>query len=386
MKKITLNLLIMLLVSLLMAACSTQTAAPTPIPGVNAEAVVAEGHITPNQDLKLSFVARAKIADVLVSEGELVKKGTVLVRQGNSEQAQAVLASANLELSSAQQAYDNFIRTAGLSSADAFSAYQKAQVERAAAQLLWEAVDPNKVQDDIDTAQTDVQDKKKILDDANDTLKKYLDLKTDNPTRRKADEDVRTAQANYGTALRKVEELTRSIDTPRAALDAALAAEAEAKRSYENTLNASPDPDKKTIIEARLNNAKAQTAAAQDSLNNFELKAPFDGTVTDVNVKVGELVGNDKYAIQMADTSQWYVKTSDLTELEVVNVSPGQAVEIAPDALPDLILKGSVESISQSYISQGGDILYTVKITLIDTDPRLRWGMTVQSTFTPPTK
>ena len=169
----------------------------------------------------------------------------------------------------------------------------------------------------------------------------------------------------------------------RATLDAALSAEAEAKRVYDNTQNATPDPDKKAILEARLNNAKAQSAAAQKALDNYELKAPFDGVVTDVNVAVGELVGNEKFAVQMADTSKWYIETSDLTELEVVKVSVGQLVDIAPDALPELVLKGTVDSISQSYKSQGGDILYTVKINLDETDPNLRWGMTVQSTFIP---
>ncbi len=383
MKKLTLLLSMQVLASILLAACGAQAPTPEPAAAVNSDTVVAEGHVTPNADIKLAFSARGKIAEILVNEGQSVSKGAALVRQGDSEQAQASLTAANLELTQAQQAYDDFIRTVGLSSAQAFEAYQKAQIERSKAQLAWEIVDPNQIQDDIDSAQTDVQDKKKLLDDANDTLKKYLDLKTDNPTRRKAEDDVRKAEADYNTALRKVEELERSVDAPRATLDAALSAEAEAKRVYDNTQNATPDPDKKAILEARLNNAKAQSAAAQKALDNYELKAPFDGVVTDVNVAVGELVGNEKFAVQMADTSKWYIETSDLTELEVVKVSVGQLVDIAPDALPELVLKGTVDSISQSYKSQGGDILYTVKINLDETDPNLRWGMTVQSTFIP---
>jgi len=95
------------------------------------------------------------------------------------------------------------------------------------------------------------------------------------------------------------------------------------------------------------------------------------------------LIGTEKYAVQIADFSGWTIETSDLTELEVVDVREGQQVDIAPDALPGLTLKGTVESISQSYKLQGGDVLYTVKIRLDGTDPRLRWGMTVQTTFQP---
>ncbi len=46
-------------------------------------------------------------------------------------------------------------------------------------------------------------------------------------------------------------------------------------------------------------------------------------------------------------------------------------------------MSGVVEEISQSFKSQGGDILYTVRIKVNDVDPRMRWGMTVEVTFEP---
>ena len=128
---------------------------------------------------------------------------------------------------------------------------------------------------------------------------------------------------------------------------------------------------------------KAQLAAAQDALSNFTLTAPFDGTVMDVNVNVGDQVGPETWAVKVADTSSWYVETSDLTELEVVKVALGQKVTFVPDALPDMEISGVVDSISQAFLAQGGDILYKVKIKLDKLDPRLLWGMTVEVTFEP---
>jgi hypothetical protein len=58
-------------------------------------------------------------------------------------------------------------------------------------------------------------------------------------------------------------------------------------------------------------------------------------------------------------------------------------VTVTPDALPDLKLNGVVESISQLYEQKFGDITYTAKILMKDTDPRLRWGMTVSVQFVP---
>jgi len=139
--------------------------------------------------------------------------------------------------------------------------------------------------------------------------------------------------------------------------------------------------DDKALLEARLNAAKSQVDAAEKLLASYELKAPFAGTLTDINVEVGQLVGPELWAAQLADLSEYYVETSDLTELEVVKITNGQNVEIVPDALPELVLTGSVESIGQSFKTQAGDIVYTVKIRLDDTDPNLRWGMTVEVTF-----
>ncbi len=367
-KKLLLSLSLLILASMLLTACGGAQAIPTPAVVPPTDLVVAEGHILPNADVKLTFAVRGQVAEILVKEGQRVAKGDALVRLRDRQ-------AANAELLAAEGAYDQFMRTVKLSTAQAWDAYQKAQLARGDAQLAWEKVDPNNIQDQIDTANTDVQDKKKALDDAKEALDKYLDLRSDNPTRRQAETDLRTAEANYNAAIRKVEDLQRQIDAPRAALDATVAAEAEAKRAYELGKDG-PNPEQKDLLAARL-------AAAQDAFDNYELKAPFAGVVTDVNTTVGELIGPDKYAVQIADISQWFVETSDLTELEVVKVKEGEKVQIAPDALPGVSLAGMVESISQVSKVQGGDVLYTVRIRLDDTDPLLRWGMTVQTTFNP---
>ena len=70
----------------------------------------------------------------------------------------------------------------------------------------------------------------------------------------------------------------------------------------------------------------------------------------------------------------------------VVEVALGnhtRLVEIVPDALPDTQLFGTVEKIGQAFTTQAGDILYTVTISLEDSHPDLRWGMTVELTFLP---
>ena len=59
----------------------------------------------------------------------------------------------------------------------------------------------------------------------------------------------------------------------------------------------------------------------------------------------------------------------------------GQDVKISPDALPELELHGTVTSISKLFLEKRGDVTYTVTVDLTDTNPRLRWGMTMVVTF-----
>ena len=383
MKKLTNLLLFVTALSLILTACGGQEETPTPQPALlPVEAVIAEGHLVPNDDLTLSFSVRGKVAEILVAEGETVREGDVLVRLADREQAEAALAAAQLELITAQQAYDELVRTEGLGRSETWQAYMDAQIVRGKAEKKWEDLNVDNIDDDIEDAKADVEDRQKDLEDAQDEFDKYKDLDKDNTKRKNAEDDLEDAQKDYNQAVRDLEAEIRKRDTVRATLDEALAAEAEAKHKFELTLDG-PDAEQLKLLEARLNNAKAQVASAENNLANFELKAPFGGEVMDINVSVNEMVGPESWAVIVADTSQWYIETSDLTELEVVDVAGGQRVNILADALPDEEMSGVVEKISQSFKSQGGDILYTVRIRVDDIDPRMRWGMTVEVTFEP---
>jgi multidrug efflux pump subunit AcrA (membrane-fusion protein) len=376
-------ILVLVIPTLLPAACGGQeTPEPVQAEPLPVGAVIAEGHLVPDNDLTLSFTVRGKVAEILVENGETVGEGDVLVRLGDREQAEAALAAAQLELAIAQQAYDEFVRTEVLVRADTWQAYMDAQVTRAAVERKWEALNLDNIEDDIEDAQADVTDRLEDLKDAQDEFDKYKNLDKDNSKRKTAEDDLEDAQEDYNQALRDLEAEIRKRDTVRATLDQSLAAEAEAKHQYEISLDG-PNGEQLALLEARLNNARAQVASAENSLANYELKAPFNGKVMDINVAVNEMVGPETWAVIVADTSQWYIETSDLTELEVVDVAVGQNVSILPDALPEVEMRGVVEEISQSFRSQGGDILYTVRIRVDDVDPRMRWGMTVEVTFEP---
>ena len=145
------------------------------------------------------------------------------------------------------------------------------------------------------------------------------------------------------------------------------------------------DPDQMNTLEAQVASAEANVASAQEAVDALQLQASMAGTVVDVNVIPGQKVNPGEVLMAVADFSHWIVKTDSLTEIEVVDISPGQTVEVVLDALPDSALKGHVTNINERFEEKRGDITYTVTVELEETDPLMRWGMTAAVYFLPET-
>ncbi|MEP7135173.1 MAG: efflux RND transporter periplasmic adaptor subunit [Chloroflexota bacterium] len=387
MKKKIYNLMMLTVIfALALTACASKPTAATPSSAApvatTPDGIMAEGKLRPIHASNLSFQVRGIVAEVNVKIGDQVKKGDVLARLANSDVATAQLTAANLELLNAQYALDTLNRTGGANLAATWTAYQQTQIVRAVAQKAWDDINPTDIQTRIDDQQATVNDKKKAVDDAQDEFNKYKDLDVNNSKRKSAEDKLRTAQKDYDTAVADLEAIEREHDGVRAALDAALANEAEAKHQYELS-TAGVNKDQLGLTEARLENAKAQVAAAEANLSNYQLTAPFDGVVAEVAVKVGEQVTAETRAVSVADTSSWIIETTDTTELEVVNLVIGQKATFTADALPGVTMDGTVTEISQSSYTQGGDVIYTVRLEASNIDPRIKWGMTVEVTFEP---
>jgi multidrug resistance efflux pump len=136
------------------------------------------------------------------------------------------------------------------------------------------------------------------------------------------------------------------------------------------------------VAEAQYEAARANLDAARAALADVELTAPFDGTVAGLKVKTGESVTPGQIAASVADLSGWIVKTTDLTELDVVKISEEQPVSITLDAIPDKTLEGKVLRIGQNYSEKQGDIVYEVTVEVTESLPTMRWGMTSVVKFT----
>jgi multidrug resistance efflux pump len=365
---------------------STEEAESTEIPIVIADTeIISEGRLVPNQYVNLSFKSGGQVVELLVDEGEVVEEGQVMARLGNREQLEAAVAATQVELLNAEQARDKLFENSDVSTALAYQAVTDARDAQRAAERYVNNLEAGSRQTDIDTARADVIVLKERLDDAREDYKVYENKTDDNLKRAALLSKFADAQQRYDNAVRLLNNLQGSpSELDMAIADAnvsvAVASLALAEQEYEKVKDG-PDPDQLAVVEARISAADANLTAAESALDNIELVAPIPGTIVDLDIKVGEQVSPGQPVVVLVDFSQWAVETDDLTEIEVPDISIGQPVTVTPDALPDLELTGTVESIKDIYEEKRGDITYTARIILDESDPRLRWGMTVVVVF-----
>lgn len=366
---------LMILLSLTMGACgqaTNQTSTPTDIPVVVTETeIVAEGRLVPRETVKLSFFTSGQIDEILVEEGDMVKKGDVVARLGNREEIASALANAEAELIAAQQARDELDKNAEIAKANAQETLAAANraVRDAQYQLdnFTVAVNQEKF-----TAMEGVVKMKEQLDKARDAFEPYKFKSSTDSTRKTLKERLDNAQSDYNSAVRRLE-----YETDLARAEASLE---KATQDYEQVKDGA-DPDLVASTEARVKATQAGIESAKAALAHLELVATIDGMVVEHDLIIGQQVVAGQPIMTIADFSQMYAETDDLTEIEVVEIARGQIVSVIPDALPDLEIKGTVDKISDVFEEKRGDITYTTRILLDSIDPRLRWGMTVVITF-----
>ncbi len=377
-------LALVLAAGLLLSACSGGTAAAqsatlAPVTAAGGS-VTAEGHLEPATHTILYFLAAGRVSAVNVKQGDLVKKGDVLMSLGDDETAQAAVSAAELAQASAQRQVDDLQKNAALAKAQAQAGLAAAQKASIQAQQALTDLDTGDYSTALDNAQTAVNKANDDLTTAQDDFNKVSSLTVDNATRVAAAARLKDMQNAYATAVNARDLLVNQMDAATAQVGLAKA-QLDAAQTALNAFQNGPDPADLAPAQAGLKSAQDQLAAAQAALADMDLTAPYDGTVVQVDLNPNDLASPSQPAAVIADLSQWVVETSDLTEKQVVSLALGQKATLVPDALPGLTLNGTVSAIGQTFVANSGDVDYVVRIPLDSGDPRLRWGMTVTVTI-----
>ena len=125
---------------------------------------------------------------------------------------------------------------------------------------------------------------------------------------------------------------------------------------------------------AQLQSAQAALDAAQATLNEGTLSAPYDGTIVQINVTPGQLAQPNQAAVVIADLNHLKMETTDLSEREIAYVKIGQTATVHIKALNE-DLSGKVTAIAPKATKYNGDWVFKVTITLDQQPASLLWGM-----------
>ena len=99
----------------------------------------------------------------------------------------------------------------------------------------------------------------------------------------------------------------------------------------------------KREAEAKLRQAEAALASANNDLEGTVIRAPFDGTVGNRTVQVGQYLRPGTQAMVLVPLPLVYV-VANFKETQLAQMAIGQSVELHVDSFPDHVLKGKVDS------------------------------------------
>jgi multidrug resistance efflux pump len=401
--------------------------------------VSAEGEIVPLREALLSFETGGQVEEVIVDAGSTVSKGDPILRLDATDQeialvqaeaaletakaakqsAEAGLAATQTGARAAEVGVDAATAALDLVKADPKGeeiALQESAIAVAEAGLTQASASQGVVLQGATTSQ--IQSAEARVAAAEAALlpvREVLDVlrRDDSPD----EDELRRAQQNYNAAVANITAAQAAVDEARAGAnsgeraaafggvsaasaqrDAAQAqldlllsgareeqiavAEAgveEAEAALQEALLAVADSEA-AVAQADAGIAQAEVAidSARDSLSRMTLTAPFEGVIADILAEKGEVVSSGVPVARIGDFADWQVKTTDLTELNVVDLQVGDPVEIQVDAIPGVTLNGMVSNVSETSQLVRGDVTYEVTIDLENPDELpLRWGMTV---------
>jgi HlyD family secretion protein len=263
--------------------------------------VTASGEIKPKNYINIGANAQGDLTQILVKEGDHVKKGQLLARIENVQpEADVVAQKATLD---------------------------SAEADAAASEAAGKASETN-----VDTMRATIDQSKADLEKAELEFKRGTELYNQHLIARQDFDQRKTTYDGMKAGV--------------AVAEARLAqAKAQLAQAAANTASS----------QRRVGQIRANLTRYNDVLKKFDSYAPLDGVVTNLPVRVGESVvqGIQNSAgstiMTIADMS---VITSEVKvdETDIVNVKLNQAADVTIDAIPNQIFKGHVIEIGNTAI------------------------------------
>ena len=121
--------------------------------------------------------------------------------------------------------------------------------------------------------------------------------------------------------------------------------------------------------------AEAKVAAAEATVSLGKIEAPFSGTVTRADPKVGDEVSTGESAFRIDDLSGLYVEV-EISEVDINRMAVGQKAELSFDAIIGETFNGEVVEVSSVGVDTGNGVDFQVRLKINDPTDQVRPGMT----------
>lgn len=333
--------------------------------------VGATGTVRANQTSILSWQLSGKIGDVPVVVGQNVTAGQQLAFLEEKTLPQSVIL-ARADLVTAMRNLEQ-LQNSNVASAQAYQALVAARKELEDALEKRESKDYSRaLPATVDEARANVVIAQDAVSNAEELYDKVDHLPEDNPIRAEAFAQLSRARRNYSTQLANLNWLLgrpdeQEVSEADARVLLAQASLEDAEREW-NRLKDGADPDDIAAAEARI-------AALEATLDQVSMEAPFSGTLTEVNARVGDQVAPGEQAFRIDDLSRLLVDV-EITEVDINRIRVGQPVTMTLDAVPEKEYSGRVIEVSRVGIPAQGLVNFTVTVEIGNPDDGVRPGMT----------
>lgn len=178
---------------------------------------------------------------------------------------------------------------------------------------------------------------------------------------------ISSARNAVNTTISSITSLKSQISSLRSALVLADNALAEAK--------AGPTNEKLKSLRAAVDSAKANLISAKFTNAKNVLVAPFDGTITQVNINLGEISSPGSPAINLISSNNLELKVK-LSEIDLVKVKSGNKARVYLDTYGNTAtFDGVVTQVYPAATKEGNTSVYYAKIDFSSVDDRVRSGM-----------
>lgn len=190
-----------------------------------------------------------------------------------------------------------------------------------------------------------------------------------------AQDALDNAEARYDSATETYGEdsTARGYLQVKASLALAQARLEDAQREYDR-VKEGPNADDIAAAQARVD-------AAEAALRVRELRAPFDGTVTETFAVPGTQVTMGTLGFRIDDLSHLLIDVS-VTEVDINQIAIDQPVIVTFDAVLGAEYYGRVVDVAQAGEVLAGVVNFTVTVELEDVDGQVKPGMTAAVTIT----